>query len=170
MGSQRVRHDWATLSFPGSTDGRESACTAGDLGSIPGLGRFPGEGNSYPLQYSCLENPHGQRTLAGYSLWGRKELDMTDRLTTQTHNVIEFSLRLSLDSHSFKNTWFIWFLTAIFKTKFVVILFFLSIGTTGTVAESEFQWGVYCMDSCESSEGFCWVCFEVKKAHWETWN
>ena len=45
--------DWG---FPRSTDGRESACTAGDLGLIPGLGRFPGEGNSYPLQYSCLEN------------------------------------------------------------------------------------------------------------------
>ena len=67
--------DWG---FPRSTDGRESACTAGDLGLIPGLGRFPGEGNSYPLQYSCLENPHGQRTLAGYSLWGPKELDMTE--------------------------------------------------------------------------------------------
>ena len=36
---------------------KESACNEGDLGSIPGLGRFPGEGNGYPLQYSCLENP-----------------------------------------------------------------------------------------------------------------
>ena len=42
--------------FPGGSDGKESACNAGDLGSIPGLGRFPGEGNGYPLQYSCLEN------------------------------------------------------------------------------------------------------------------
>ena len=39
------------------SDGRESACNAGDLGSIPGLGRSPGEGNGNPLQYSCLENP-----------------------------------------------------------------------------------------------------------------
>ena len=45
------------LGFPGGSDGKESACNAGDLGSIPGSGRFPGERNSYPLQYSGLENP-----------------------------------------------------------------------------------------------------------------
>ena len=44
-------------SFPGGSDGKESICNAGDPGSIPGLGRSPGEGNSYPLQYSCLGNP-----------------------------------------------------------------------------------------------------------------
>ena len=43
--------------FPGGSDGRESACIAGYLGLIPGSGRFPGEGNSNPFQYSCLENP-----------------------------------------------------------------------------------------------------------------
>ena len=43
--------------FPGGSDGKEFACNAGDPGSIPGLGRSPGEGNSNPLQYSCLENP-----------------------------------------------------------------------------------------------------------------
>ena len=43
--------------FPGGSDGKASAYNAGDLGSIPGLGRFPGEGNGDPLQYSCLENP-----------------------------------------------------------------------------------------------------------------
>ena len=42
--------------FPGGSDGKESACNVGDLGSIPRLGRFPGEGNGYPLQYLCLEN------------------------------------------------------------------------------------------------------------------
>ena len=42
--------------FPGGSDDKESACNEGDLGSIPGLGRSPGEGNSYPLQYSGLEN------------------------------------------------------------------------------------------------------------------
>ena len=42
--------------LPGVSDGKESACSAEDLGSIPGLGRCPGEGNSYPLQYSHLEN------------------------------------------------------------------------------------------------------------------
>ena len=44
------------LGFPGSSDGKVSACSAGDLGPIPGLGRAPGEGHSNPLQYSCLEN------------------------------------------------------------------------------------------------------------------
>ena len=49
-----------------------------DAGSISGLGRSPGGGNGNPLQYSCLENPHGQRSLAGYSPWGHKESDMTE--------------------------------------------------------------------------------------------
>ena len=53
-------------------------CTAGDLGSIPGLGRPPGGGHGNPLQYSCLENPHRQRSQVGYSPWGHKELDMTE--------------------------------------------------------------------------------------------
>ena len=44
------------MGFPGGSDGKESACKAGDLGSIPGWGRFPGEGNGNPLQHSCLEN------------------------------------------------------------------------------------------------------------------
>ena len=44
------------MGFPGGSDGKESACNAGDLGSIPGLGRSPGEENGYPLQHSCLEN------------------------------------------------------------------------------------------------------------------
>ena len=64
--------------FPGGSDGKESACYAGDLGSIPGLRRSPGEGNGNPLQYSCLENPHGQRILVGYSPQGHKESDMTE--------------------------------------------------------------------------------------------
>ena len=45
------------LDFPGGSDGKASVYNAGDLGSIPGLGRFPGEDNGNPLQYSCLENP-----------------------------------------------------------------------------------------------------------------
>ena len=71
------------MGFPGGSDGKESACNVGDLGSIPGLGRSPGEGKGYPLQYSCLENPHGQRSLVGCSLWGHTESDMTERLSTQ---------------------------------------------------------------------------------------
>ena len=45
------------VGFPGGSDGKESARNAGDLSPIPGSGRFPGEQNGYPLQYSCLENP-----------------------------------------------------------------------------------------------------------------
>ena len=45
------------MGFPGGSDGKESVCNAGDLRSIPGSGRSPGEGNGTPLQYSCLENP-----------------------------------------------------------------------------------------------------------------
>ena len=44
------------MGFPGGSDGKESACNAGDVSSIPGLGRSPGEGNGYPFQYSFLEN------------------------------------------------------------------------------------------------------------------
>ena len=62
------------------TSSAESACNVGDRGSIPGSRRSPGEGNGNPLQYSCLENPHGQRSLAGYSPWGREESDTTGRL------------------------------------------------------------------------------------------
>ena len=56
----------------------------GDLGSIPGLGRSPGGGYGNPLQYSCLENLCGQRSLAGYSPWGRKEWNMTEQLSTHS--------------------------------------------------------------------------------------
>ncbi|CAI9175285.1 unnamed protein product [Rangifer tarandus platyrhynchus] len=58
------------MGFPGGSDGKESACNAGDLGSIPELERSPGGGHGKPFQYSRLENPHGQRSLAGYSPWG----------------------------------------------------------------------------------------------------
>ena len=54
----------------------------GGLGLIPGLGRSLGGGHGNPLQYSCLENPHGQGSLAGYSAWGRKEPDTTEWLST----------------------------------------------------------------------------------------
>ena len=68
----------------GGSDGIESACTVGDVGSVPGLGRSPGEGDGNTLLYSCLENPRGQRTLVSYSPWGHKELDTTDELSTHT--------------------------------------------------------------------------------------
>jgi len=60
------------MGFPGGSAGKESVCTVGDLGSIPGLGRSPGEGNDYPLQYSGLEN-----SMDCISPWGCKESDTT---------------------------------------------------------------------------------------------
>ena len=71
------------LSFLGSLAGKESACNTGDPDSVPGLGSSPGGEHGNPLQYSCLENPHGQRSLAGYSPWGCKELDMTKNRIAQ---------------------------------------------------------------------------------------
>ena len=63
LGSHRVRHDWSNLvaatkiwNFPGGSDGKASACSAGDLRLIPGLGRSPGEGHGNSLSYPCLEN------------------------------------------------------------------------------------------------------------------
>ena len=61
--------------FPCGSAGKESACNAGDLGSILGLGRSPGEGKGCPLQYSGLENS------MDYSPWGYKESDTTERLS-----------------------------------------------------------------------------------------
>ena len=75
----------ALKGFFGGSDGKESAYNVGHLGSIPGLGRSPGGGYGNPLQYSCLENPHGQRSLTGYSPWGHNESDVTERLSTHTH-------------------------------------------------------------------------------------
>ena len=59
--------------FPCGLTGKESACNAGDLGLIPGLGRSPGEGKGYLLEYSGLEN-----FMDCYSPWGRKKSDMTE--------------------------------------------------------------------------------------------
>ena len=69
-----------TLGFPAGSDSKESACKAGDLGLIPGLGRSPGGGHSNLHQYSCLENPPGPRRLAIYNPGGCKVSDRTEQL------------------------------------------------------------------------------------------
>ena len=71
-----VKNLTANSGFPGGSDSKEFACNARDLGLIPGLGRSHGGGHGNPLQYSCLEKPHGQRSLS------YKELDMTEWLST----------------------------------------------------------------------------------------
>ena len=64
------------MGFTGGSDSKESACDVGDLGLIPELGGSPQGGHGNPLQYSCLENPQGQRSLADYTPWGCKESDL----------------------------------------------------------------------------------------------
>ena len=63
-----LKYHQKLLGFPGGSEGKESTCNAGDLGLIPGLGRSPGRRHGNPLQYFCLENPHGQRSLPGYNI------------------------------------------------------------------------------------------------------
>ena len=66
------------MGFPGGTVVKNPPASTGDTGSVPGWERFPGGRNGNPFQYSCLENLHGQRSLAGYSPWDHKESDMTE--------------------------------------------------------------------------------------------
>ena len=91
------------LGFPGGSDDKESAHNAGDLSSIPGLGR-------YPVQYSCLENPHGQRSLVGYNPLGHKELGhdwVTKHGTAESYYIAQPRV-------------FLIFLTIIYQKKFVL--------------------------------------------------
>ena len=67
-----------TLGFPGGSENKESACNAEDTGSVPGLGRSPGEGHGNLLQYSCLENPIDRGTWWATVRGVSKELDTTD--------------------------------------------------------------------------------------------
>ena len=68
----------------GSSAGEEFGCKADNLGPVPGLGRSGGR-HGNPLQYSCLENLHGQRSLTGYSPCVHKESDRTEQLSTAQH-------------------------------------------------------------------------------------
>ena len=70
--------------FPGGSAGKESACNAGDLGLISGLGRSPGERNGNPLQYFLPGDFHGQGSLVGYG-WSHKESNTTELLTFSHH-------------------------------------------------------------------------------------
>ena len=88
VGSQRVGHNWATelnwsttVGFPDGLAGKESACNAGeDAVLIPGSQRSPGGWKWQPTPVFLPEKFHGQRSLAGYSPWGHRESDMTERL------------------------------------------------------------------------------------------
>ena len=84
---KKIKSGWL-LDFSPGLDGKESSCNVGDLDSLPVLGRSPGGGHGNPLQYSCLENPHGQRSLVGYSPWDLKELDVTEQQSSSSRMVI----------------------------------------------------------------------------------
>ena len=96
-------HNWRGL--PWWLSGKNSTCHTGDVESVPGSGRSRREGHGNPLRCSCLENPHGQRSLMAYSPWGHKELGMR------------------LSRHSMAHNWRGWMLFPI-KSWFPFILFF----------------------------------------------
>ena len=77
------------MGFPVGSDGKDSACNAGSLGSILGLGRYPGEGNGYPLQYSCLENFMDRGAWWVTVQGGHKESNTTERLTLSLFHVTQ---------------------------------------------------------------------------------
>ena len=82
------------MGLAGSSDGKKkSARNAGAPGLIPGMERSPGGGQGNPLQYSCLKNPHRQRSLVGHSPWGRKEAHTTEHACRRC---IEAALRRTL--------------------------------------------------------------------------
>ena len=76
----------------GGSEVKAPACNVGDLGLIPGSGRFPGEGNGNPLQYSCLEDPTDRGAWwAPWGPWGRKESDTTEQLHFTFHFMLVFT-------------------------------------------------------------------------------
>ena len=98
-----------------------------DVGLIPGWGRAPEGGHGNPLQYSCLESPHGQRSLAGYSLWGHKESDTTEQICTTQH---AFSILLSS----------VWQLDINERSALETYMLKISLSSWMTLEMTEYQW------------------------------
>ena len=100
---------FVSMGFPSGSGGKESASNAGDLGSIPDLGRSPGRGHGNPHHYSCLENSHGEMSLAGYSPRGHKVRH--DWVTKHIHTVFVSIALLSQDTLKKKNYLYLFALT-----------------------------------------------------------
>ena len=107
------------MHFPGGSDGKASTCNAGDAGLIPRSGGSPGEENGHPLQHSCRENPHGWRSLVGYSPQDHKESDMTEQLT---HTY--FKMMNSSDTRKLPHCCLVFHF---FREQFVIVNFSFSI-------------------------------------------
>ena len=85
------------MSFPGGSDGKESTFNVGNLGLIPRLGRSPGGWAWQPTPVFLFGGSHGQRSLVGYSPWGFKELDMTERRSTGQYRITHGAYKHSQD-------------------------------------------------------------------------
>ena len=95
---QQIKYD-SIISFPRSSVGKEPACNAEDLGSVPGSGRSPGEGNGNPLQYSCLENPMDReawRAIVHGAAKSRTQLTNTFNFIGDNRNIIGGCVNLIL--------------------------------------------------------------------------
>ena len=121
------------------------------MGSIPGLGRSPGEGNDSPLQYSCLENPRGQRSLTGYSPWGHKESDTTEHAQgcQCVHDSVLPPLRGTLDSimHFLNSLGYessVWQAVFNYSKLQLAPLAYLSVSLLGNVPASSCPWARTC--------------------------
>ena len=105
-----IFHHW-NWGIPGGSVVKNLPANAGDVGWIPGLGRFPGEGNGYPLQHSCLENLMDRRSLVGYSPWGCKRggNDLATKRTTTIDIVKLNEITIFSDSNQMTADNFTWF-------------------------------------------------------------
>ena len=100
-------NQYYSLGLPWWLSGKIGACNAGDMGLIPGSGRFPGGGHSNPLWYSCLENPMDRKNLAGYSPRGHKESD-TNEVTEHPHMLLSQSVTSSPSLHPCSQVLSLW--------------------------------------------------------------
>ena len=141
--------------FPGGSDSKGSACNSGDLGSIPGLGRSPGEGKGYPTPVLLPGEFHGQRSLAGYSPWGCKELDMTEQLTLIRWNT---SIKRNISSPT-------WLLGIVCIEKAEYMIFPLYFFLTSNLQSCSFLYRKWFSNMHTHKYTFFFIFFSIKVCH-----